>query len=1329
MKKRWIAYTLSILMIILTPVSALSDIRDGENDTEKEETTALSVSVKTGAQEREITRKEDEDEDIREDIDAEVLPDWEEIRIGSADDLLAFAKNCRLDTWSRNKHVYLTEDISLDGTDFSGIPTFGGTFDGQGHEIRNLELADGVSYAGLFSRLQEDAVVKDLRVNGRVTPEGSQVRVGGLCGDNSGVIINCVMTGIVSGNDYVGGIAGFNELSGIISDCRSEGYVSGVHFTGGITGENMGSVLKCENRAKVNTTEHIRSVSLDDFDIETYAARFIPDSISKPADEAAFSETVVDCGGIAGLSIGVISGCKNEGTVGYERVGYNIGGIAGRQSGYITECENRGEIFGRKDIGGIVGQAEPYVTVDLSQDIAYQLTDNIGKLHDLITAMLNDAGKESDALSSRLSVIQEFTGNALEDSRYLADNTVTYANGVTGAVNEAFSRVDYILEETSKDEGVLDQVTWSAEDAREAAERVEEAAGDLDLFSYMTEEERETYEKDKKKIKEATEEYSGYYEKGKKAFYNYNLYLGAKLDEELLNREKDLAFRLKGDEGYTFNREKLENPDTPAFTWTETETEKVGGDDFMKTFSKKGTWVHHNNETGEDQAFPKKDTDAEGNPTEDALADKALKDAAKLNSVADAKDYADKKYLENHPESTSYADDIAQASSEMTELILSHTDDMTEETLNDARRVVDSIGEAAGHLENAGAETKRIVRTVADEPEVVFPELDMEYRAHTTSLADNLQGMNDNFGILNGEMNGAAGELLGDLSAVTEQFDQIMLLYTDAIDGALDRDYSNVIEDDSLKVAADCTDATVDSCINRGKVSASLDAGGIAGTMAVEYDFDLESDVTGIRNADANTTFIAKCVLRNNGNHAEVTSEKSYAGGICGLQELGTVTGCGGFGSVTSSSGSYAGGITGSSLSYIVNCRSKCGISAESYAGGIAGDGCNIYDCISIPRIDNAKNWYGAIAGHTEDGAKIRNNLFVSGELSGIDRVSYALKASPVSYEELMEKEGASSDLFAKEFDRMSVTFLLDEKDGEDDGTVLGKKEVRYGEMLDDSVLSSLPDREDSYAYFEDDISKAVTSDETVRVGYRRFRTTLSGAPREGASMSAILVDGCFREGEELTTLRELDSKELLTEEDGTVEVWDIRIPEDGRPRHTLRYLPTGEDELVGRVSDRVGELKLYLYRNGNWEELPKTGTLGKYDLYDTEGNSLIIAARYSNPKRLSRVLIIVIISIIITLVIAVVLIAHFLVKRRRKILNTAKKIREATHEAARNIGSQNQIFYHGGEDRHGDPVEEAEDPAENAEDPAENAEGSPDEAPEDEEEKTECHEENSTEP
>ena len=71
-----------------------------------------------------------------------------------------------------------------------------------------------------------------------------------------------------------------------------------------------------------------------------------------------------DTGGIAGYSDGVIIGCSNYGRVGYEHTGYNIGGIAGRQSGVVTSCTNIGTVYGRKDVGGIVGQMEPYIEVD-----------------------------------------------------------------------------------------------------------------------------------------------------------------------------------------------------------------------------------------------------------------------------------------------------------------------------------------------------------------------------------------------------------------------------------------------------------------------------------------------------------------------------------------------------------------------------------------------------------------------------------------------------------------------------------------------------------------------------------------------------------------------------------------------------------------------------------------------------------------------------------------------------------------------------------------------------------------------------------------------------
>ena len=46
-------------------------------------------------------------------------------------------------------------------------------------------------------------------------------------------------------------------------------------------------------------------------------------------------------------------------------------------------------------------------------------------------------------------------------------------------------------------------------------------------------------------------------------------------------------------------------------------------------------------------------------------------------------------------------------------------------------------------------------------------------------------------------------------------------------------------EDESFEVAEECTEGTVAECINTGMVSGDLDLAGIAGTMGIEYDFDL----------------------------------------------------------------------------------------------------------------------------------------------------------------------------------------------------------------------------------------------------------------------------------------------------------------------------------------------------------------------------------------------------------------------------------------------------------------------------------------------------------
>ena len=59
----------------------------------------------------------------------------ETIHIASVEDLEGLAENCRLDSWSQGRIVVLDEDLDLRDSDFTAIPTFGGTFEGQDHTI------------------------------------------------------------------------------------------------------------------------------------------------------------------------------------------------------------------------------------------------------------------------------------------------------------------------------------------------------------------------------------------------------------------------------------------------------------------------------------------------------------------------------------------------------------------------------------------------------------------------------------------------------------------------------------------------------------------------------------------------------------------------------------------------------------------------------------------------------------------------------------------------------------------------------------------------------------------------------------------------------------------------------------------------------------------------------------------------------------------------------------------------------------------------------------------------------------------------------------------
>lgn len=304
---------------------------------------------------------------------AEEAQDSEEgttLRIARRQQFLDFAENCRLDSYSRNLSVILLMDIDLTGVDFSGIPIFCGNFDGNGHTVSGLSITRDGSNMGLFRYVDASGVIQNLTVSGAVTPDGSRSAVGGIAGHNAGKVQNCFFDGTVSGSDDVGGIAGINAITGIIDGCHSKGVITGDHRVGGVVGNNLGVVRSCNNRSGVNTTAEENQIKLSDISLETITGS---ESVS----------AVTDIGGIAGTSSGVIRQSKNRGNVGYQHMGYNVGGIAGTQTGYLYKCENFAQVYGRKEVGGIVGQMEPTTFIEYTEDTMQLLQSQLGTVSNL----------------------------------------------------------------------------------------------------------------------------------------------------------------------------------------------------------------------------------------------------------------------------------------------------------------------------------------------------------------------------------------------------------------------------------------------------------------------------------------------------------------------------------------------------------------------------------------------------------------------------------------------------------------------------------------------------------------------------------------------------------------------------------------------------------------------------------------------------------------------------------------------------------------------------------------------------------------------------------
>ncbi len=317
-----------------------------------------------------------------------------EVKIDSKEDWLNLAQECVYDKASEGMSVSLNTDLKFEKGEFKPIPTFSGVFDGNNHTITFIYTEQN-SQQGLFRYVEETGVVRNLTSNGYFMPSTKDEYIGGIAAVNRGLIENCTFIGSIVAENYVGGIAALNELKGQIISCSSKGAIQGTHYTGGIVGKNEGDIAVCENISSVNTSVREIKPDLDSINFDY--------QLNQTENVAVHTDT----GGIAGFNSGRIFNSLNSHTIGYIHVGYNVGGIAGRQTGYIYQCHNDEKIIGRKDVGGIVGQAEPYLSIEYYQDILQKLNNELNVLQSKCTALTNDINITSRKLNDNVSSIHK----------------------------------------------------------------------------------------------------------------------------------------------------------------------------------------------------------------------------------------------------------------------------------------------------------------------------------------------------------------------------------------------------------------------------------------------------------------------------------------------------------------------------------------------------------------------------------------------------------------------------------------------------------------------------------------------------------------------------------------------------------------------------------------------------------------------------------------------------------------------------------------------------------------------------------------------------------
>ncbi len=259
-----------------------------------------------------------------------------------------------------DKHFILINDVDMSGydglegrpalnpvgyfVDWGNYASFSGVFDGNGFTISNIVIdRPGEDNVGLFG-CTKASILKNITLE-NVHIVGDDY-VGSLVGFNYGIISNIDCSGVVNGNDKVGGIVGVS-YDGVIRDCNSSAtlYVTS-WFAGGVCGYNCDTpVINCHATGDV-----IGSGNTGDLGGLIGGSRWSYIINCSASGNVTGTHRI---GGLVGwLDWYLVRSCYATGNV---QADYHAGGLIGENTGIMENAYAAGDVNCNTQSGGLIG--------------------------------------------------------------------------------------------------------------------------------------------------------------------------------------------------------------------------------------------------------------------------------------------------------------------------------------------------------------------------------------------------------------------------------------------------------------------------------------------------------------------------------------------------------------------------------------------------------------------------------------------------------------------------------------------------------------------------------------------------------------------------------------------------------------------------------------------------------------------------------------------------------------------------------------------------------------------------------------------------------------